>query len=93
MKLILEILWMLIWRKSPYYIIDETVYRELTYSTYHLSQICYLFYYIPIKVPREYSTSIENKSLGTVSGWYKKYDERLNDKQTIKHNTHIYGDI
>jgi len=93
MKLILEILWMFIWRKSPYYIIDETIYKELLYSTYSLTQICYLFYFIPIKIPRDYCTSIENRTNNTVSKWYKKYDQKLNNKHTIKNITHYYDNL
>ena len=86
MKLILEILWMLIYRQSPYYIINEICYKDLKYSTYNLIQKCYILYFIPIKIPRDYTTSLEDKRNNTVAGWYKLYDEELNGKSTIKRN-------
>ena len=83
MKYLLEILWSLIYRQSPWYTINRIVYTHLNYTTYSLFRKDYIFYFIPILRSIDYCTSIGNKHNNTLSKWYSLYGQYLNNKYTI----------
>lgn len=86
-KAILTFLWLLIYRQSPYYVINRIKYVELKYETVWLYRKDYILYFIPKLIPIDHTDSIGN-NLDKISIWYRLYDQRLNGLQTIKEITY-----
>lgn len=83
MKDILQILWLLIYRQSPYYIINKITYGDTKYVVYWLYRKDYILYFIPKLVPIDRFNNLGDWR-PKLANWYKLYDERLNGKHTIE---------
>jgi hypothetical protein len=87
MKKLLQFLWLFVYRKSPYYIINEIIHIN-DYREYHLLRKDYILTCIPILTPIDYTTTGIVLYNNTISEWYKLYNKRLNNKDTIKQITY-----
>lgn len=83
MRTLFSLLGLLFYQETPYYIINVVTSKDLKFSTYTLfnkRRILFFHYLTPI----DYCTTIGNKHINKRSEWYKKYNQRLNNKDTIK---------
>ena len=83
MKDILQILWLLIYRQSPYYIINKITYGDTKYVVYWLYRKDYILYFIPILKPIDSFSNLGDWR-PKLAKWYKLYDQRLNGLHTIE---------
>ena len=83
-KFILTFLWMFIYRTSPFYVINRIYYPDLRYIEYFLYRKVYILYFIPILIKIDYVDSLDNPHTNTLSSWYAKYGQYLNNQYTIK---------
>lgn len=83
MKEILSLLGLLFYQETPYYVIvisTNTKSKSSTYILHHKKRILCFHYLVPI----DSCTTVGNKHIDKRIEWYKKYNQRLNNRDTIK---------
>jgi hypothetical protein len=87
-KQFLSFIWLFFYQESYYYVINRIISPDLKYQSIWLYRKDYILCFIPILVVIDHTDNIGNNA-NKIGLWYKIYDQRLNDKQTIIERTFI----